>query len=232
MEKFENVTLTQVVHRKAFVRGDNFFLIKKNEKIRIHLILEASINEIAIFIAHDSEVYRTKMVRSCQDNPAFSMIDPEFMFQPLQLKEYNKVLAYTMNITPSAQEIELYVKFNELSTSAINNGEKHDARQWNLVFLTKSNGESCWNKLAKLPIQVVREVTGCSRLPQARKRVKRSDLKRSGYVQENKPVTSTCGEKAKKMNITSSPQILSEVKQEKYLKYSHKKNWKNRYCNV
>ena len=72
--------------------------------------------------------------------------------------------------------MKLHVTFNQLSTNIMNHGNIHEARRWNLLFLTKSNNEDLWKKLAHLPIQVCAEVTGKTRDPQIRKRMKRHDI--------------------------------------------------------
>ena len=231
MEKFNCLSLFQVFARKAFLRGDDYFLIKKNEEIRMKIELTNPVCKIAIFIVQDNEEYRNKLVRSDPDTPAFSICYPaEFTCETIRLDEFNNVLAYSTHVEPTTHGIELRIIFNELSSATINCGEKHDARQWNLVFLTKSNNESLWHNLVELPIQVVSEVTGVARLPQERKRPKRTYMKGSIYLQKNKRAKTS-------KDTTTSRRSSHEVKLEDYHStrihmysiYLYKKIWKIRY---
>ena len=69
MEKFEHITVSHVLHIKAFYKADNFFLIKKNEEIRIKIELSNTDSQLAICIVHDNVAFRDKMIRGCQDPP-------------------------------------------------------------------------------------------------------------------------------------------------------------------
>ena len=179
METFHRVTLAQSGHRKAFSKGDNFFMIKKNEKIRIRteLISYIDVSQLAICIVHDSVNFRDKIIQVCQGSPAFEINYPDrFVSETIQLEGYRGVLGFTTSVEPETKEINLYVTFKQLSTSVINHGNIHDARQWNLLFLTNSNNKNSWKELACLPIQICAEITGKTRNPKARKRAKRLEL--------------------------------------------------------
>ena len=115
-----------------------------------------------------------------------------------ELEGYNDVLGFTTLVQPATKEIKLYITFNQLSTSVINHGNIHDARQWDLLFLTKSNNENLWKKLAYLPIQVCAEVTGRTRDPQVRKRAKRSGMVSSS---EKKRAIWKCNMQLRKITI-------------------------------
>lgn len=192
MEKFGQIILSQPCYRKAFSKGDNFFLIKKNEKIHIEIELLSNtvVSHLLVCIVHDSINFRDKMIQGCNGFPAFAINYPDrFVTETIQLKEYNDVLGFTTPVESTTKEMKLYVTFNQLSTNVINHGNIHEARQWNLLFLTKSNNENLWKKLAYLPIQVCAEVTGKTRDPQVRKRTKRHGVE---FSPEKKQATWRC----------------------------------------
>ena len=56
MEKFRQIILSQPNHRKAFSSGDNFFLIKKKEKVHIEIELSSNtvVSHLFVCIVHDS----------------------------------------------------------------------------------------------------------------------------------------------------------------------------------
>ena len=184
MEKFCQIILSQPSNRKAFSSGDNFFLIKKKEKIHIEIELSSKtlVSQLFVCIVHDSVNFRDKIIQGHNGCPAFGVNYPHsFVYETMQLEEYKDVLGFTSPVESTARKMKLHLTFNQLSTNIINHGNIHEARRWNLLFLTKSNSENSWKKLAHLPIQVCAEVTGTTRDPKARKRMKRYNVEQATW---------------------------------------------------
>ena len=148
----------------------NYIMIKVNEPIGI-ILEKPKIQDdivIALFIVHANNQYKNALV--CGDKqktkPPFIVEKPwNTETRRIETQDYGGVIASEIKTTIEMKEMKMIIKFGLLSTDRLNSGNRHKARQWDLIAYYKSQKETDWKKLTSLPIQICKEITGPNRDP-------------------------------------------------------------------
>ena len=91
----------------------------------------------------------------------FQVATENYQFRPSTWrKNGNKVMGYVTTLKKEAETMEISLVFTTLGSDQLNKGFEHKRRDWVFNVAAKVEPKDNWKIMCKLPITILKEVTG------------------------------------------------------------------------